>query len=176
MTSPQAAADGRLAPVPLPDGGLYVPGPLTAELAGALELLDAFVRGTPPPSACRAPKLTRVAASVLLASRDASIAYRRRETQRTSAAPTVTFLPAAQLQPLSDQEMVTTAKAAEIVGVSPEWIRRLASTGRIRACRAPRNTWLVDLGDVRTRHDKRTRSGNDAQHADPDREAEPGAA
>lgn len=177
MTDPYAGLDERPAPVLLPDGGMVVPAPLCAELAGALELLAGFLRGTPPPASCRAPRLSQGVLVVMRASGDAAVAYRRRQTRMAaSAAPTVTVLPPAQ-PVASSEQMVTTAVAAEVVGVSPEWVRRLAADGVIRAARAPRNTWTVHLEDLRAyRAGHPRRSSTDGSNADSDQRARRGAA
>lgn len=174
---------GRPEPVILPNGaGLWVPAELTAELAGALATLEAYQRGTPPPTACTQPRLTRGAAEVLQAAREAAVQHRRRENLRratlTSAGPTVTVLPPAQPGAPSDLEMVTTRRAADIAGVSQEWVRRLATEGRIRGQRTDRNVWLVNLDDVRAWRNGRTRrtGTHGYENPDPEREAGRGAA
>ncbi|WP_327069259.1 helix-turn-helix domain-containing protein [Kitasatospora sp. NBC_01302] len=174
MTAPAQppARDDRPAPTVF-HSGIIVPAELCAELAGALDLLAAYLRGTPPPASCRAPRLSRAAQGVLQAARDAAVLHRRRETARAAlATPTPPVLPPAQ-PPAASTQMVTTAVAAEAVGVSPEWIRRAAAEGRIRAEQAPRNTWLVDLDDVRAWRAGRTRRSHGGH---PERTAEPGAA
>lgn len=178
---PAKGREGRPLPVALPGGGgVFVPPEATPELAAALLLLGDYLKGVTPPAACRTPRLSPAVAMVLQSSQETAVAYRRREAQRsTSAAPTVPlvpFLPPAQPAG-SSQRMVTTAVAAEAVGTSAEWVRRLAADGRIRAQRAPRNTWLVDLDDLRSYRFGRTRgTGRDAGDADPGRTHSRGAA
>lgn len=159
MTGLYEGLGGRPEPVVLPGADLVVPGAAAAELAGALELLAAFVRGTPPPAA----RLSKTVLGIKVAAGDAAVLYRRQATQRaiTSAAPTVravAVLPPAQPEGSSTQ-MVTTATAAAAVGVSPEWVRRLAVDGKVRAELGPRRTWQVDLDDLRAWSATRKRKG-----------------
>lgn len=144
-----AVRDRRPAPVILPGGDLAVPGELCAQLCAALEQLEAYINGTPPPAACRSARLSRAALAVMMASRAAAVQHQQLQAQRTSAAPTPTFLPPAQLPRLSDEEMITTRRAADIARVSQEWIRRLWSAGKIRGHKIERDVLMVNLGDVR---------------------------
>ncbi|WP_372514177.1 helix-turn-helix domain-containing protein [Streptantibioticus rubrisoli] len=75
--------------------------------------------------------------------------------------------------------MIPTRRAADIAGVSVEWVRRLAASGKIRGHQTDRNTWRVHLGDVRAYRDGRTRKGGTGggeDRAQPGRQAHPGAA
>lgn len=142
----------RVQPARLWDA-VVVPGPLCAELAAALDLLEAFVRGTPPPTACRAARLSRAALAVRAAAREAAVDHQRQQTRRTVAAasaPMAAVLTSAQLLSPSDQgEEITTAQAASLAGVTETRIRQLAGAGTIRGHKGPRAVWLVRLDDVR---------------------------
>lgn len=138
--------------MPLPDGGMVVPAAYSAELAAALELLDAFLRGTPPPGSVTAPRMTGRMREVQAVAQEAALRHRQQENRRGWAAPTaphVPVLPPAQPVASSDGEMVTTEQAAVLTGFSAEWVRRLAASGVVRGRKGPRNTWEVDLEDVR---------------------------
>ena len=158
--------DARPDPVVLHDG-LVVPGALCAELAAGLLLLEAFLRGAPPPAAARAPRVSRAVLAVRVAAQEAAVTYQRRETQRrafaATNAPQATVLTAAHvLSPSSPGDEITTARAATIAGVTEARIRQLAGAGTIRGRKTPRDVWLVDLGDVRAYAARRTRrSGTD---------------
>lgn len=146
--------------------GVVVPGALCAELAAALQLLAAFVRGTPPPAACRAPRMSRAAAVVLAAAEDAAVQFQRQQSRRVSAAESVTPVPVLTspqlLSPSDPGEEITTARAALIAGVTETRIRQLAGIGTIRGRKAERNVWMVRLDDVRAyAAQRRTRSGTD---------------
>ena len=177
-----AARDRRLAPVPLPDGGLYVPAPLTAELAGALELLRAFIAGTPPPVVCRAPRMSRVAIAVLQASSEAAVLHQRYQSQPQGPFAAASAPPAAVLTPAkadgSSPQEITSGAAAAIAGLSEARIRQLATAGTIQGRKVGRNTWLLNPVSVRAYAARpRTRSSTRAgHHDDAEREARPGAA
>jgi len=162
-----AARDRRLAPVPLPDGGLYVPAPLTAELAGALELLRAFIAGTPPPVVCRSPRMSRVAIAVLQASSEAAVLHQRYQSQgpfAAASAPSAAVLTPAIADGSSPQE-ITSGAAATIAGLSEARIRQLATAGTIQGRKVGRNTWLLDPVSVRAYAARpRTRSSTNADH------------
>lgn len=163
MTGPR---DERAQPARLWDA-VAIPGPLCAELAAALDLLEAFVRGTPPPAACRAPRLSRAALAVREAAREAAVDHQRQQTRRAIAAATAASAPvltSAQLLSSSDLgEEITTAEAASLAGVTETRIRQLAGAGTIRGHKGPRDVWLVRLDDVRAYAVQRRtrRSGTD---------------
>jgi hypothetical protein len=144
---------GRQAePVVLPDGGgLWVPASLAAELAAALQLLDAFVRGTPPPAVCRAPRLPRSVASVMQAATDAAVRHRRREARSACAAATVPPVPvvaSAQTKSISGEE-IGTGEAATILRVTEQRVRQLAASGELPGRKGPRDVWLFRREEVR---------------------------
>lgn len=155
-------------------GGVIVPAELCAELAGALEVVAALQRGTAAPVACAQPRLTRGAAQVLQAAREAAVAHRRRETQRqaataASAAPNAPLLPPAQTDAASGST-VTTAVAAGITGLSVERMRQLAKDGRIRGHQGDRLVWHLDLDSVRAYGTRSSRHGS-TEDTDARREA-----
>jgi excisionase family DNA binding protein len=163
VSAPQEPRRDRPEPVVLPGGaGLFVPGETAAELASALELLTRYVAGVMPPASVRAPKVSPAVGRVLAASMAAAVEYRRTETRRSSPAPTPQVLPAGQPSRLSDEEEITTRRAADLTGVSREWIRRLWHAGEIRGHKVERDVLMVNLGDVR-RYD----AGAEARGGDP---------
>lgn len=144
--------EDRPGPILLPDG-FVVPGALCAELAAALALLEAYTRGTPPPAACRQLRLSHPVAAVLMASKTAAARHQAQRHQAraawaapTSATPIV--LGPAQLPSGSKAEEITTTEAADLAGFTPEWWRRLAVRGTIRARQVDRRTWLLTRSDV----------------------------
>lgn len=166
--------DGRLAPIVLHDG-IVIPGELCAEVSAALELLEAFVCGTPPPAACRSPRLSRVAIATLVAAREAAVQHRRRETQRAHAAASVApvaVLAPAQTPALSSQEELTTEQVAVILGVTTSRVRQLAAAGRVPGRKTARDVWLFDPEAVRAYQGLPRRN---TSHADPDPERAPSA-
>lgn len=128
--------------------GLVVPGDSAAEVAGALDLLDALLRGALSPRSARQQQLTRAQQAVRSAAREA--AARHQQARRSWAAPTVAA--AAVLGPAqlagSSEHLVSTGAAAAATGFSGEWVRRLAVSGIVRGRQGPRRTWEVDLDDV----------------------------
>lgn len=157
----------RPAPVVIHDG-MVVPGALCAELSAALDLLEAFINGTPPPAACRAPRMSRVALAVRVAAQAAGVDHQRQRTRLAIAAanvPPVTVLAPATAEPMStQQEMVTTEQAATITGLTEQRIRQLASAGTIRGIKAGRNVWLLDPESVRAYRRRRSHgAGTDVE-------------
>lgn len=163
--------DGRPAPILLHDG-IAVPGELCAELASALALLNDFVRGAPPPASCRAQRLSRPAVAVMLAARDAAARHQAREHARQAWAPptpvTAEVLGTAQPVSVSGVEELTTAQAADIAGYSPEWWRRLAVRGTVRARQDSRRTWLLARADVVGYANRARQENTDGIHGDQD--------
>jgi hypothetical protein len=156
--------DRRPAPVQMWDG-IAVPGVLCEELTAALDLLDAFMRGTPPPAGRRV-RLSWAAQAVRVTARDAALEFRRQqqESRRANAgasAPVVTLLTPPQTPPVSDRrQFMTTEQAATIAGVTEARVRQLALAGKISGRKTSRNVWLLDPESVRayrarrgTRHD-----------------------
>ncbi|MFC9631410.1 helix-turn-helix domain-containing protein [Streptomyces mirabilis] len=139
---------------------------MTAELAAALDLLAAFVGGTPPPAACRSPRLSRAVVAVRAAARDAAVEYQRQQSRQSfvaaSASPVAVLAAPQALSPLGQGEEITTGQAATIAGVTETRIRQLAAAGTIQGRKTPRNVWMVHLDDVRAyAAQRRTRSGTD---------------
>lgn len=152
----------RVQPARLWDA-VVVPGPLCAELAAALDLLEAFVRGTPPPAACRAARLSRAALAVREAAREAAVDHQRQQTRRTIAAastPAATVLTSASAPaPSNAGEEITTEQAASLTGLTEGRIRQLAAAGTIRGRKGSRDVWLLDPADVRAYRERMRRSG-----------------
>lgn len=160
----------RPAPIVLHDG-LVIPGDSTAELAAALDLLDAFLHGRQPPAAVKQPhQLTRAQTAIREAARTAAARYRQQETERRSwAAPTVPPAPVlVPAQPGGSSAPVSTETAAAASGFSSEWVRRLVASGRVRGHRGPRDTWEVDLDDMLAYRDRATRRPTDGRPGDED--------
>ncbi|MCU1617330.1 MAG: hypothetical protein JWO98_4870 [Frankiales bacterium] len=138
--------DDRPAPSEMWDG-FATPGACCAELTLALE---EYITLLPPGR--RNGSLPRAVMAVLKASRSAAAHYQARQhAARALAAPTpvaAVVLGTAQLASVSESEELTTAQAADIAGYSPEWWRRLAVRGTIRARQAERRTWLLSRADV----------------------------
>lgn len=161
----------RPAPVVLHDG-LVVPGDSAAELAAALDLLDAYLHGRQPLAAVKQQpqQLTRAQLAIREAARTAAARYRQQETERRSwAAPTVPHAPVlvpAQLG--GSSALVSTETAAAASDFSSEWVRRLVASGRVRGHRGPRDTWEVDLNDVLAYRDRTTRRPTDGRPGDED--------
>lgn len=148
------ARDDRPAPVLLWDGTLVVPGVLSEEVAAALDLLEAFMRGTPPPSACRQVRLPRGVWSVREVARQAAVQFREQQAAHranaAASAPAATVLTTAQAPSLSDRrQQLTTEQAATLAGVTEARIRQLAAAGVISGRKTSRNTWLLDPESVR---------------------------
>jgi hypothetical protein len=127
--------------------GVIVPAELTAELAAALEEYLALL-----PAGRRGGRLSRPVLAVLKASRESAAQHQARQhAVRALAAPTATapaVLGAGQLASVSESEEITTTKAADLAGYSPEWWRRLAVRGTIRGRQVERKTWLLYRTDV----------------------------
>lgn len=157
-----ARRDERPGPVVIHDG-VVIPGALCAELTGALQTLQAFVQGTPPPAACRAPRLSRAVAAVMAATEQAAVDYRRRETQRSAhaaaSATAVTVLTPAQTAARSSQEEITTEQVADILGVTASRVRQLAASGQLPGRKTARDVWLFDPETVRGYRDNPGRTG-----------------
>lgn len=162
-----AARDDRPGPVLLWDG-VAVPGALCAELAGALDTLEAFLRGTPPPASCRVPRLSRGVFAVREAARAAAVLDVERQERASrlafaaASAPQVTVLTPAIARRESAPEEITTLQAAMLAGVSEARVRQLAAAGTITGRKADRNVWLLDPESVRAYRDRRgSRHGHD---------------
>jgi excisionase family DNA binding protein len=127
--------------------GIAVPGALCAELALALEEYRSLL-----PPARRNGRLPLAVAGIQKASRSAATHYAARQhAARAWAAPTpaaAEVLGSAQLASVSVVEEITTAQAADLAGLTPEWWRRLAVRGTIRARQVDRRTWLLSRTDV----------------------------
>ncbi|MHA6762066.1 hypothetical protein [Streptacidiphilus sp. PAMC 29251] len=175
MSAPYPGAgprDERPAPVLLPDGGIAIGAALCAELAAALEEYLVLL-----PAGRRGGRLSRPVTAVLLASKAAAVQHQGRlHAARALAAPTVVtpeVLGAAQLARVSGEEEITTTKAADIGGYSPEWWRRLAVRGDIRGHQVERGTWLLNRADV-TAYATRQETAREHRHQDstgPERQA-----
>ncbi|WP_169316750.1 helix-turn-helix domain-containing protein [Actinacidiphila oryziradicis] len=158
--------DRRPAPVQLWDG-IAVPGVLCEELTAALDLLDAYLRGTPPPASFRRPRLSWAAQAVRVTARDAAVEFRQQQEARRAyagaSAPVVTLLTPAKAPSGSDRrQFMTTEQAATIAGVSEARVRQLAAAGTIDGRKTSRNVWLLDPESVRAYRARRgTRHGND---------------
>lgn len=165
-----AGRDERPAPVVF-HAGILVPSELTAELAQALEEYALLLRGTPLPAGRRGACLSRPAVAVLLASREAAAQHQAREhALQAWAAPTpVTdgVLGTAQPSAESDTQEITTSRAAELYGYSPEWWRRLAVRSSIRGRQVERGTWLLHRSDVVHYATRRPQESSRAAHSDP---------
>lgn len=66
-------------------------------------------------------------------------------TTFASETPSSTVVP---VQPCASARWVSAGEAAGLAGVSPQRIRYLARTGRIRARRAGRRIWLIDADAI----------------------------
>lgn len=103
---------------------VIVPGRVAAQLDRLLDLtrLRIAVRGQDPETD-----------AVLVALRTAALAWRQSAgglPDRTTADP----LPA----------WITTSQTADLLGVDPRHVRRLAAAGRLTARQLPTGTWLVE--------------------------------
>ncbi|WP_406507642.1 hypothetical protein [Streptomyces sp. NBC_00212] len=65
-------------------------------------------------------------------------------------------------------EELTTAQAADIAGYSPEWWRRLAVRGTVRARQDSRRTWLLARADVVGYANRARQENTDGIHGDQD--------
>lgn len=177
MSGPGAGVprDERPAPTVF-HAGVIVPAELCAELASALE---EYVGMLPP--ARRAGRLSRPVAGVLRASREAAAVWQLQQHRERAAwaaptVPAVAVLGCAQLNGESVAEELTTAQAADIAGYSPEWWRRLAVRGTVRARQVERRTWLLSKADVvgyatHARQEKHHDGGDDDHGTGPSRTA-----
>lgn len=142
--------DNRPAPVLIHDG-MVIPGCLAAELAGALDLLDAYIRGIPPSAAYQGGRLPRAVFAVRLVARDAAVKHHeqvRRATAVANAARPVVLAPA-RAPAVSEDQQLTTAQAAALAGITESRVRQLAAAGTIRGVKTSRDVWLLDPRDVR---------------------------
>lgn len=147
--------------------GVVVPAELTAELASALEEYLGLL-----PAARRGGRLSRPVAAVLKASRESAAMWQLQQHRARAAladqtAVTPVVLGSAQLPRVSVVEELTTAQAADIAGFTPEWWRRLAVRGTVRARQVDRRTWLLSKADVvgyATRARQETEHGGDDDH------------
>jgi excisionase family DNA binding protein len=141
-------------------------GGTCGELAGALELLAAFLAGRQPPGGVAAYRrlsrhLEAVQTACAAAAREQQQA-RHRELAKLAAASAEPspiaqpLLPSAQAGPVSDS--VTVAEAADLLGLSHERIRQLAASGRIRGQRTARRVWMLERSSVASQKPRRHRS------------------
>ncbi|MEU5633529.1 helix-turn-helix domain-containing protein [Streptomyces rishiriensis] len=140
--------DDRPAPLLLPGGDLLVPAQVVDHLALALDRLDAYERGAPPPR--RRGGLTREAAGIRQVAVQAALRFQDEQEARAAyAAATVTVLTPAQPRSQSRPEELTTEQAATILGVTEARIRQLAAAGAVEGRKAARNIWLISSESVR---------------------------
>lgn len=131
---------------------LTVPPEDLAELAGWLQELVDRRSGRVPPGSARQHPVTARLADYAAKARDGAQRVAARDAKAraaTWAPPTPPVAGPAQLAAASEKE-ITTAEAAALTGKSAEWWRQLAASGRIRARRGERGTWLLDRADVMT--------------------------
>ncbi|MFD5508286.1 excisionase family DNA-binding protein [Streptomyces sp. NPDC127051] len=161
-----SSMDSRPAPIVLWDG-VAVPGILCEELAAAIELLSALVRGVPLPVSRRATRLSPAVVAIGMAARAAAV-RNRQSLETTSASGAVAspgeirVLASAKAGASSGLE-ITTSEAAVLLGVTESRVRQLAAAGTIRGRKASRDTWLLSASDVRTYRARRTRSRRGSQ-------------
>ncbi|MET7781507.1 helix-turn-helix domain-containing protein [Streptomyces mirabilis] len=148
------AQGDRPAPLLLPGGDVVVPAAVVEELGAALDRLEAYERGTPPPR--RKGGLTRGAAGVRQVAWVAALEFRAHLAERAAcAAVTAPVLVPAQPTSKSRPEELTTEQAATILGVTEARIRQLAAAGAVEGRKAARNTWLISSESVRAYRDRR---------------------
>ena len=129
---------------------LTVPPEDLAELAGWLqELADRRAGRVPLGSARQHPVTAKLTAYAALAGDGAAQVAARSAKARaaTWAPPTPPVAPAAQPAAPSREELTTT-EAADLTGLSAEWWRQLAKSGRVDARRDHRGAWLINRADV----------------------------
>jgi hypothetical protein len=122
-------------------GGAFIPGHLCYVVVLALRALQAS-----------APKVKSDTAAVYAAVTDADVQYRQVQNltaaaARSFAAETKPVLPPAK--PVSSSgAKITVTEAAVLLGVTEQWVRRLAELKQVRGGRAARNVWELDRDSV----------------------------
>jgi hypothetical protein len=165
-----SAPEGRPAPTLFHDG-IVVPAALCQDLGGALDLLEAFLRGTPPPLSAKAGRMPPAVHAVRVVAWRAAIDHRERQSlvfAGESASRPVVLAPAIAATPSAVE--ITTAQAATLLGRTEARVRQLATAGQLAGRKDTRNVWLLDRGSVlayasrgSTRHDH----SRDEQHGRP---------
>jgi excisionase family DNA binding protein len=135
--------------------GVLVWGGTCGELAGALELLSAFLAGRQPPGGTGAPprlsgRLVAVQQMCATVAREQQVARHRELAKLAQPQPLAApVLPSpAQVSGSSNPATITTQQAAERLGVTGQRVRELCSAGRLTATCGPRRTWEIDPGSV----------------------------
>lgn len=140
--------DSRPVPTVFHDG-IVVPAALCAELAGALDLLEAFLRGVAPPMASRSQRLPPAVSAVRVRAWESGLEYRRRPRAFAAVSPVqpAVLAPAQTITPSVTE--ITTEQAATLLRLTEARVRQLAAAGTIAGRKGERNTWLLDRGSVR---------------------------
>lgn len=173
--------------VPLGAAGLFIPAECAGELAMALAVFRDQLLGRRPPAEVRQPRMTQ--RLVDLAAVAAQVAAEHERAKHQAAArffaaegsrPASLSAPA-QITGPSQSATITAQQAADLLGLTVQHVRYLASTGRIRGQRTERNVWLLERASVvayRTRRRERSSGrddGTDAGTAGHDQSAGAGA-
>lgn len=154
--------DDRPGPYPIGRVGLLTPAEDLPELAGWLVHYRELLATEKVPGAVRQPrisaKLNRYIDSVTTAAQ-----ANRANASATSPQITSAVGGAAEPAPPSEQSTtITTAQAAEILGVSARWVRELLDRGEIqghRTHRGHRDIWQVNRASVLQHKEQDGRNG-----------------
>ena len=154
-------------PAILPGGDYVIPG--TADMLGVLVLA---LRSYRPAS----PRLRALADAQLAGAQEALIRSQGRAPRPGAdgprGAPSAAVVPAAQARPTSGAEMITTAEAEDLTGLSAERWRQLAVAGRIPACQTHRQVWELNRAGVIAYNERRHERGTGIGTAPGGREGE----
>lgn len=154
-----SATDKRPGPMVIHDG-IVIPAALCRDVGAALDLLEALLRGTPPPLTSKAPRMSPAAAAVRMAAWQSAVAFSEQQSlacAAESARQPVVLAPAIA-GGVSASE-ITTAEAAGLLGVTEARVRQLAAAGAIAGRKAERNVWQLSRDSV-TSYRGGTRYGN----------------
>jgi hypothetical protein len=139
-------------PQALPDGyGVTVYGLDCGELAGALRLLADILANRMPPASSRQARFTKrletARAAFELAAQQQQSARHREHAARIRAVadlPAPVLSASAQVEGSSAPATITTRQAADLLNLTEQHVRYLASTGRIPGQQTARRVWELD--------------------------------
>lgn len=134
--------------------GVFVPAEVCAELAQAIALFQDLLLGRRPPAEARQPRVTQRLVDVQAVA--AEVAREHARAKHRAAArifPTEDPAPnvlsaSAQITGPSTPTTITVQQAADILDLTVQHVRYLASTGRITGQRSERNVWILGRESV----------------------------
>ena len=147
--------------------GMFVPAEAAGELAGALALYRDLLLGKRPPAEVHLPRYTRVLVDLEAVAADVArehqAAKHRATAQARTAArifaaedlPPVALSAPAQITGPSGSASITVQQAADMLDLTVQHVRYLASCGRITGHRSERKVWALSRESVVAYRDRR---------------------